>query len=321
MRWLERTRRLRRNRFETYRKQTQSLKLDDETWDKIMDTIRAMEAEELRKKSAENVATAEAASVRAAKSRTATGSALAGSATPNARRSRKRRCGTPGFRALRFAACALLVVGVGVAAAVGSTAYETATHSIERATAGEPLSPYSRIELSDPLFADLGFDPSFDSDLQYDPQGQYYGRLEARLFLPGISEEQCEISILDAPGVRVCSEDIFTVDLRVPSSETSYVASPENDHLFSLVWPMEMSKEKFDEIFSDEANGAWDEREPAQFINSLRGTGIKVKTPSGTKTYRFDFEEFPDEHSLYIAAVRQEIRPIILRLIEESEEI
>lgn len=300
-------RRSTRRRFETYRKQTRTLTFGDEARDETMRIIRALRAEQAQREAA----AAEAPAVAPMAEKTAL-------PAPKP----KKRPSWIGMRApfaLRAAACAVVAVGVALFAVAALPVFEAATHTTERAIAGEPLRPYSRIELSDPFFTDLGLEPPFDSDPQYDPQGQYYGCLEARLFLPGISEKQCEISILDAPDVRVCNEDIFTADLSIPAEQTSCVASRDNDYLFSLVWPLEMTREKFAAVFGDHDYFYPTEPEAAEFVDSLRNARIVVKTSSDIEVYRLEYNKLPDEESIQSAFRHLSIRPVMLTLVKESE--
>lgn len=282
MRWLERTRRLRRNRFETYRKQTQSLKLDDETWDKIMDTIRAMEAEELRKKSAENVATAEAASVRAAKSRAATESVLAGSATPNARRSRKRRCGTPGIRASRFAACALLVVGVGVVSVAAPVVFDKDHNTAE---AGAPLLPYQRIQFD---CANVTF---------YSAKDGVYAAIPVLLSFPGDVPENITLSFSNANNVAFSTTDSVENLDRTNSS----IPVTCHDGKVTLLASTLSNMTKWDLNQGNEPPPGWfwDPTDAIEIIERLRNCEVVAETNAGERfAFTINLDDFPTREAI-----------------------
>ncbi len=282
MRWLERTRRLRRNRFETYRKQTQSLKLDDETWDKIMDTIRAMEAEELRKKSAENVATAEAASVRAAKSRAATESVLAGSATPNARRSRKRRCGTPRFRALRFAACALLVVGVGVVSIAAPVVFDKDHNTAE---AGAPLLPYQRIQFD---CANVTF---------YSAKDGVYAAVPVLLSFPGDVPENITLSFSNANNVAFSTTDSVENLDRTNSSIPVTCHDGKVTLLASTL--SNMTKWDLNQDNEPPPGWFWDPTDAIEIIEHLRNCEVVAETNAGERfVFTINLDDFPTREAI-----------------------
>lgn len=219
--------------------------------------------------------------------------------------------------ALRAAACAVVAAGVALFAVAALPVFEAATHTTERAIAGTPLRPQQRIEFSDALFAYLD-DPSGVVPAQFDPDDQYYGTLTGRLFLPGISEDEYEVSLLNAPNIRVCTEDVYTVDLDVPAEKTSVTVSKDNDYTFSFVWPAEMTARKFQDLFGDEGFGFYGESETISFVDSIRDIRILIKTTNTTEVYRFDFGNLTDLMSLRCAFVHKEYRPLMAALIKEG---
>lgn len=196
-------RRSTRRRFETYRKQTRTLTFDDEARSETLRIIQAMRAEQAR---SEAVAAPDAPAIV--------------QTTKMASPARKRRepqwasMRTP--FALKAAACAVVTVGIALFAVAGITPAVDKEHSI--ATASSPLRPQQRIEFSDVVFAYLE-KPSCEAPAQYYPEDQCYGTLTARLFLPGISEDEYEISLFNASDIRVCAEDAYTVDLDAPAEK------------------------------------------------------------------------------------------------------
>lgn len=220
--------------------------------------------------------------------------------------------------ALKAAACAVVAVGIALFAVASITPAVDREHSI--ATASSPLRPQQRIEFSDVVFAYLE-EPSCEVPTQYHPEDQCYGTLTARLFLPGISEDEYEISLFNASDIRVCTEDACTVDLDAPAEKTSVTVSKDNDYVFSFVWPTEMSPKKFQDLFSDEGLGLCVESETASFIDSIRDIRIVVKTSADTKVYRLDYGKLTDLMSLRCAFIHQEYRPIMVSLVEESEHL
>lgn len=287
MRWLERTRRLRRNRFETYRKQTQSLKLDDETWDKIMDTIRAMEAEELRKRSAETVAVTatEAATVPTAKSPTATertATAPATSATTNARRSRKRRYGTPGFRALRFAACALLVVGVGAASIAAPVVFDKDHNTAE---AGAPLLPYQRIQFD---CANVTF---------YSAKDGVYAAVPVLLSFPGDVPENITLSFSNANNVAFSTTDSVENLDRTNSS----IPVTCHDGKVTLLASTLSNMTKWDLNQGNEPPPGWfwDPTDAIEIIERLRNCEVVAETNAGERfAFTINLDDFPTREAI-----------------------
>ena len=219
---------------------------------------------------------------------------------------------------LKAAACFTLALGIGAFAIAAPPIFEAVTHTTQRAVAGEPLRPYQRIEFSNAYFACFE-EPSYVVPAQFDPDDQYYGTLTSRLFLPGIPEDEYEISLLNAPDIRVCTEDVYTVNLDVPAEKTSVTVSKDNNYVFSFVWPVKMTPKTFQDAFGAEGSGFCVESEMLSFIDSIRDVRIAVKTSDVTEVYRLDYGALTDLMSLRRAFVHQECRPLMATLVNESE--
>lgn len=245
------------------------------------------------------------------------------------RKSLPRRDCTPVNRALRpkqhakaaallkAVACLVLVTSIGVLVNAGITVHEATTHSTERAIAGTPLRPYQRIELEGGFFSCPAAEPPYRETRVYTPSAQYQCGVTARLFLPGISADQCEIALMNAGDARVCSEDLLSLNTEIPPESTRAIATKDTDYLFNIMWPVEMTQEKFDEVFGETPGFSWFSREPAAFFDSIRDARLLVTVDGVTHIYRFNFGDLSDEQSIRREFTRDH-KPTIFGLIEED---
>lgn len=296
-----------RRRFETYRKQAQSLKLDDETRERTLRVIRALEERE------QGQACAAATNKQAFPAPTTTKTAIPALKSHN-RRKRSLVLGAP-FKA---AACIVLTVGLALVAIAAPTAFETATHTVPKVGANEPLRPYQRIEFADVFFSYLELDQPYTVPQEYDSTMQCYGSVVARLFLPSSSNEPIEVSVLGAQDVGVCGEDPYTARLDTPAEATSVSLTKENGYVFSIIRPVEMTEKRFNDLFSDNGRALCADAMFAEMIDSLRDISISVKTPDSIRTYRLDLSDLPDIQAIRLALVHKEYRPIMATLVQES---
>lgn len=297
-----------RKRFKTYRKQARTLKLDDETRDRTLQVIHALEAERER-----NQACAATASAQAFPAPTTTKTAIP-ALKSHSRRKRPHALRTP----LKAAACIVLTVGLATVAVAAPTVVETAMHTVPKVGANEPLRPYQRIEFTDASFSYLGAEQPYTVPQKYDPDEQCYGSAVVRLFLPGSLNEPLEVSVLGAQDVRVCGEDPYTARLDIPAEKTSISLTEENGYTFSLIRPVNITEKQFNDLFSDNGRAICTDDMLAELLDSLRNISISVKTSDSVRTYRLDFSDLPDVRSIRLALVHKEYRPIMATLVQES---
>ncbi len=218
---------------------------------------------------------------------------------------------------LKAVACLAIIAGIGVLVNTGMVVHETTTHSVERAIAGTPMRPYQRIELEGGFFSCPAAEPPYRETRVYTPSAQYQCGVTARLFLPGISADQCEIALMNAGDARVCCEDLLSLNMEIPPESTRAIATKDTDYLFNITWPIEMTQKKFDEVFGETPGFSWLSREPATFFDSIRDAQLLVTADGITHTYRFNFGDLTDEQS-----IRREFahnyKPAIFGLIEEN---
>lgn len=262
-----------RRRFETYRKQAQSLKLDDKTRERTLRVIRTLEKRERDQTCA--VITNKQATLTS----TTTKTAIPVLKSPN-RRKRSLVLGVP-FKA---AACIVLTVGLATVAIAGISPTVDEERSV--ATASSPLYPYQRMQFDFNMLA-----------LRTLPTRGVYAITPTLLCLPGNLPEHITLTVQNSHDV-IFSPTESDEYLKQGNGPMSVTTNHGKIWLFAS-YLTDITYKEMEEGRTVPDGWWWDPAEAVELIERLRDCEIIVETDAGERfVYALNFDDRPTREAV-----------------------
>lgn len=263
-----------RRRFETYRKQAQSLKLDDETRERTLRVIRSLEEREQ-----DRTCAAATTNKQAFPAPTTTKTAIPALKSPN-RRKRSRVLGVP-FKA---AACVVLTVGLAAVAIAGISPAVDEERSM--ATASSPLYPYQRVQFDFNMLA-----------LYTLPTRGVYAITPTLLCLPGNLPEHITLTVQNSHDV-IFSPTESDEYLKQGNGPMSVTTNHGKIWLFAS-YLTDITYTEMEEGRTVPDGWWWDPTEAVELIERLRDCEIIVETDAGERfVYTLNFDDRPTREAV-----------------------